>query len=117
METASGVLSTSKNGRRSRYSCCIPQVQPVTQGVLHTTGGYMVYASATHEYVFDYKAGEVLVYRRCGLITGHSYMVYGPLANGATVLIHEGVPNHPSPARLGEMIDRHKVVFFTQHQP
>ncbi|MCS6261145.1 acetate--CoA ligase [Shewanella baltica] len=80
------------------------------KGVLHTTGGYMVYASMTHEYVFDYKAGEVYwCTADVGWITGHSYMVYGPLANGATVLIHEGVPNHPSPARLGEMIDRHKV--------
>jgi len=80
------------------------------KGVLHTTGGYMVYASMTHEYVFDYKAGEVYwCTADVGWITGHSYMVYGPLANGATVLIREGVPNHPSPARLGEMIDRHKV--------
>ncbi|MCL1143392.1 acetate--CoA ligase [Shewanella gaetbuli] len=80
------------------------------KGVLHTTGGYMVYASMTHEYVFDYKEGEVYwCTADVGWITGHSYMVYGPLANGATVLIHEGVPNSPSPARLGEMIDRHKV--------
>jgi acetyl-CoA synthetase len=80
------------------------------KGVLHTTGGYMVYASMTHEYVFDYKADEVYwCTADVGWITGHSYMVYGPLANAATVLIHEGVPNHPTPARLGEMIDRHKV--------
>ncbi|QIR14319.1 acetate--CoA ligase [Shewanella aestuarii] len=80
------------------------------KGVLHTTGGYMVYASMTHEYVFDYKDGEVYwCTADVGWITGHSYMVYGPLANGATILIHEGVPNHPSPARLGEMIDRHNV--------
>ncbi|MDP5145598.1 acetate--CoA ligase [Shewanella sp. ULN5] len=80
------------------------------KGVLHTTGGYMVYASMTHEYVFDYKPGEVYwCTADVGWITGHSYMVYGPLANGATVLIHEGVPNSPTPSRLGEMIDRHQV--------
>ncbi|MGI3004992.1 acetate--CoA ligase [Shewanella algae] len=80
------------------------------KGVLHTTGGYMVYASMTHEYVFDYKQGEVYwCTADVGWITGHSYMIYGPLANGATVLIHEGVPNYPSPSRLGEMIDRHQV--------
>ncbi|MGI2261522.1 acetate--CoA ligase [Shewanella sp. GXUN23E] len=80
------------------------------KGVLHTTGGYMVYASMTHEYVFDYKEGEIYwCTADVGWITGHSYMVYGPLANGATILVHEGIPNYPSPARLGEMIDRHKV--------
>ncbi|MBR9726995.1 acetate--CoA ligase [Shewanella intestini] len=80
------------------------------KGVLHTTGGYMVYASMTHEYVFDYKQDEVYwCTADVGWITGHSYMVYGPLANGATILIHEGVPNHPSPARLGDMVDRHQV--------
>ncbi|GLP97869.1 acetate--CoA ligase [Paraferrimonas sedimenticola] len=80
------------------------------KGVLHTTGGYMVYASMTHEYVFDYKPGEIYwCTADVGWITGHSYMVYGPLANGATILMHEGVPNYPSPARLGEMVDRHKV--------
>ncbi|NRA56104.1 MAG: acetate--CoA ligase [Gammaproteobacteria bacterium] len=80
------------------------------KGVLHSTGGYMVYASMTHEYVFDYKKGDVYwCTADVGWITGHSYMVYGPLANGATVVIHEGVPNYPSPSRLGEIIDRHKV--------
>ncbi|MEI6858280.1 MAG: acetate--CoA ligase [Shewanella sp.] len=80
------------------------------KGVLHTTGGYMVYASMTYKYVFDYKDGEVYwCTADVGWITGHSYMVYGPLANGATVLIHEGVPNYPTPSRLGEIIDRHKV--------
>ncbi|WP_372873197.1 acetate--CoA ligase [Shewanella sp.] len=80
------------------------------KGVLHTTGGYMVYASMTHEYVFDYKPGEVYwCTADVGWITGHSYMVYGPLANGATILIHEGIPNYPSPARLGEIVDRHQV--------
>ncbi|WP_299496095.1 acetate--CoA ligase [uncultured Shewanella sp.] len=80
------------------------------KGVLHTTGGYMVYASMTHEYVFDHKKEDIYwCTADVGWITGHSYMVYGPLANGATILMHEGVPNYPSPARLGEMIDRHKV--------
>ncbi|QSX28659.1 acetate--CoA ligase [Shewanella cyperi] len=80
------------------------------KGVLHTTGGYLVYAAMTHEYVFDYKPGEIYwCTADVGWITGHSYMVYGPLANGATILIHEGVPNYPSPKRLGEMIDRHQV--------
>ncbi|WP_025822203.1 acetate--CoA ligase [Shewanella marina] len=80
------------------------------KGVLHTTGGYLVYAAMTHEYVFDYKDGEIFwCTADVGWITGHSYIVYGPLANGAKILIHEGVPNYPSPARLGEMIDRHQV--------
>ncbi len=80
------------------------------KGVLHTTGGYMVYASMTHEYVFDYKKGDVYwCTADVGWITGHSYMVYGPLANGATIVIHEGVPNYPSPARLGEIVDRYQV--------
>lgn len=80
------------------------------KGVLHTTGGYMVYASMTHEYVFDYQKDDIYwCTADVGWITGHSYMVYGPLANGATILMHEGVPNYPSPARLGEMIDRHRV--------
>ncbi|WP_028108211.1 acetate--CoA ligase [Ferrimonas futtsuensis] len=80
------------------------------KGVLHTTGGYMVYASMTHEYVFDYREGEIYwCTADVGWITGHSYMVYGPLANGATLLMHEGVPNWPTPKRMGEIIDRHKV--------
>ncbi|MBE8168282.1 MAG: acetate--CoA ligase [Shewanella sp.] len=85
------------------------------KGVLHTTGGYLVYASMTHEYVFDYKEQDVFwCTADVGWITGHSYMVYGPLSNGATIVMHEGVPNSPSPARLGEIIDRHKVtVLYT----
>ncbi|BDY04284.1 acetate--CoA ligase [Ferrimonas sp. YFM] len=80
------------------------------KGVLHTTGGYMVYASMTHEYVFDYRDGEIYwCTADVGWITGHSYMVYGPLANGATLLMHEGVPNWPTPKRMAEIIDRHKV--------
>jgi len=70
----------------------------------------MVYASMTHEYIFDYKKGDVYwCTADVGWITGHSYMVYGPLANGATIVIHEGVPNYPSPARLGEIVDRYQV--------
>lgn len=80
------------------------------KGVLHTTGGYMVYTAMTHEYVFDYRDNEVYwCTADVGWITGHSYMVYGPLANGATILMHEGVPNWPDSGRMGEMIDRHKV--------
>ena len=83
------------------------------KGVLHTTGGYMVYASLTHELVFDYQPGEVYwCTADIGWITGHSYLVYGPLANGATCLIHEGVPNWPGPSRLGEIVDRHQVAIL-----
>ncbi len=85
------------------------------KGVLHTTGGYMVYASMTHQYVFDYKEGDVYwCTADVGWITGHSYIVYGPLANGATTLMFEGVPNYPSAARFWEVIDKHKVnTFYT----
>lgn len=80
------------------------------KGVLHTTGGYLVYAAMTHEYVFDYKKGDVYwCTADVGWITGHSYMVYGPLANGATIVIHEGVPNYPTPSRLAEIVDRYQV--------
>ena len=80
------------------------------KGVLHTTGGYLVYASMTHEYVFNYQPEDIYwCAADVGWITGHTYMVYGPLANAATIILHEGVPNYPSPARLGEIIDRHKV--------
>ncbi|RYV01731.1 acetate--CoA ligase [Shewanella sp. OPT22] len=80
------------------------------KGVLHTTGGYLVYASMTHEYVFNYQPDDIYwCAADVGWITGHTYMVYGPLANAATIILHEGVPNYPSPARLGEIIDRHQV--------
>ncbi|MED5525451.1 MAG: acetate--CoA ligase [Pseudomonadota bacterium] len=83
------------------------------KGVLHTTGGYLVYAALTHEVVFDYKPGEVYwCTADIGWITGHSYLVYGPLANGATCLLHEGVPNSPGPSRLAEMVDRHQVAIL-----
>lgn len=85
------------------------------KGVLHTTGGYLVYASLTHELVFDYKEGEIYwCTADVGWVTGHSYIVYGPLANGATTLMFEGVPNYPTPSRFWEVVDRHKVnIFYT----
>jgi acetyl-CoA synthetase len=85
------------------------------KGVLHTTGGYLVYTSMTHEYVFDYREGEVYwCTADVGWVTGHSYIVYGPLANGATTLIFEGVPNYPDPSRFWQVVDKHNVrVFYT----
>jgi acetyl-CoA synthetase len=85
------------------------------KGVLHTTGGYLVYASMTHEYVFDYHDGDIYwCTADVGWVTGHSYIVYGPLANGATTLMFEGVPNYPSPARFWEVVDKHQVnIFYT----
>ena len=80
------------------------------KGVLHTTGGYLVYASMTHEYVFDYHEGDIYwCAADVGWVTGHSYIVYGPLANGATTLMFEGVPTWPSPARVWETVDKHGV--------
>jgi acetyl-CoA synthetase len=85
------------------------------KGVLHTTGGYLVYTSMTHEYVFDYRDGEVYwCTADVGWVTGHSYIVYGPLANGATTLMFEGVPNYPDPSRFWQVIDKHNVrIFYT----
>ena len=85
------------------------------KGVLHTTGGYLVYASLTHEYVFDYREGEVYwCTADVGWVTGHSYILYGPLANGATTLMFEGVPNYPDPSRFWQVVDKHKVsIFYT----
>ena len=80
------------------------------KGVLHTTGGYMVYASLTHEYVFDYHSGDVFwCTADVGWVTGHTYIVYGPLANGAITLMFEGVPNYPSAARFWKICDKHNV--------
>jgi acetyl-CoA synthetase len=80
------------------------------KGVLHTTGGYLLYASLTHERVFDYRPGEVYwCTADIGWVTGHSYTVYGPLANGATTLIFEGVPNYPDITRVSKIVDKHKV--------
>tara|TARA_R110000868_G_scaffold75153_6_gene217105 strand:+ start:1785 stop:3725 length:1941 start_codon:yes stop_codon:yes gene_type:complete len=85
------------------------------KGVLHTTGGYLVYASMTHQYVFDYHDGDVYwCTADVGWVTGHSYIVYGPLANGATTLMFEGVPNYPTVSRFWEVIDKHQVnIFYT----
>ena len=80
------------------------------KGVLHTSGGYLVYASLTHEMVFDYKPGDIYWGAAdVGWITGHSYIVYGPLANGATIVMYEGVPNSPDVGRLARIVDKHKV--------
>ena len=85
------------------------------KGVVHATGGYLVYASMTHQYVFDYHDGDVYwCTADVGWVTGHSYIVYGPLANGATTLMFEGVPNYPTMSRFWEVIDKHKVnIFYT----
>jgi acetyl-CoA synthetase len=85
------------------------------KGVLHTTGGYLVYVALTHEYVFDYHDGDVYwCTADVGWVTGHSYIVYGPLANGAITLMFEGVPNYPSASRFWEVVDKHKVnIFYT----
>ena len=85
------------------------------KGVLHTSGGYLVYASMTHKYIFDYKDNEIYwCTADVGWVTGHSYIVYGPLANGATTLMFEGVPNYPNSSRFWEVVDKHNVnIFYT----
>jgi acetyl-CoA synthetase len=85
------------------------------KGVLHTSGGYLVYASMTHQYVFDYHDGDVYwCTADVGWVTGHSYIVYGPMANGATTLMFEGVPNYPDASRFWQVVDKHKVnIFYT----
>ena len=85
------------------------------KGVLHTTGGYMVWASFTHEIVFDYRPGEIYwCTADVGWVTGHTYIVYGPLANGATTVMFEGVPNYPDSSRFWQVVDKHKVnIFYT----
>jgi len=85
------------------------------KGVLHTTGGYMVYAALTHQYVFDYHEGDVYwCTADVGWVTGHSYIVYGPLANGAITLMFEGVPNYPDTSRFWQVCDKHGVnIFYT----
>ncbi len=85
------------------------------KGVLHTTGGYLVYAAMTHCYVFDYQPGEVYwCTADVGWVTGHSYLIYGPLCNGATTLMFEGVPTYPAPDRFWQIIDKHQVnIFYT----
>ncbi|MEN9683650.1 MAG: acetate--CoA ligase [Pseudomonadota bacterium] len=83
------------------------------KGVLHTTGGYLTWAAMTHHYVFDYRPGEIYwCAADVGWVTGHSYVVYGPLANGATTVMFEGVPNYPDHSRFWEIVDRHNVNIF-----
>ena len=83
------------------------------KGVVHTSGGYLVYAAMTHEYVFDYHEGDIFwCTADVGWVTGHSYIVYGPLANGATTLMFEGVPTYPDAGRFWDVCDRHKVTQF-----
>jgi acetyl-CoA synthetase len=80
------------------------------KGVLHTTGGYLVYASFTHQYVFDYKPGDIYwCTADVGWVTGHSYMIYGPLANGGTTVLFEGVPNYPAVNRMAQIVDKHQI--------
>ena len=85
------------------------------KGVLHTSGGYLVYASMTHEYIFNYKDNDIYwCTADVGWITGHSYIVYGPLSNGATTLIYEGLPNYPDASRFWQICDKHNVnIFYT----
>ncbi|HEU5094246.1 MAG TPA: acetate--CoA ligase, partial [Reyranella sp.] len=85
------------------------------KGVLHTPGGYLVYVSMTHQYVFDYHDGDIYwCTADVGWVTGHSYILYGPLANGATTLMFEGVPNYPTPSRFWEVVDKYQVnIFYT----
>jgi acetyl-CoA synthetase len=85
------------------------------KGVVHTTAGYLVYAAMTHQYVFDYHEGDIYwCTADVGWVTGHSYIVYGPLANGATTLMFEGIPNYPSISRFWDVVDKHKVnIFYT----
>ncbi|MBN9071885.1 MAG: acetate--CoA ligase [Rhizobiales bacterium] len=85
------------------------------KGVLHTTGGYLVHVSMTHQYVFDYHDGDIYwCTADVGWVTGHSYILYGPLANGATTLMFEGVPNYPTPSRFWEVVDKYQVnIFYT----
>ena len=83
------------------------------KGVLHTSGGYLVYAAMTHQYVFDYHDGDIYwCTADVGWVTGHSYILYGPLANGATTLMFEGVPTYPSISRFWEVVDKHNVTIF-----
>ncbi|HCX87465.1 MAG TPA: acetyl-coenzyme A synthetase, partial [Gammaproteobacteria bacterium] len=85
------------------------------KGVLHTTGGYQLYAAMTHRYVFDYHDGDIFwCTADVGWITGHSYILYGPLANGATTLMFEGVPTYPDASRFWQVVDKHQVnIFYT----
>jgi acetyl-CoA synthetase len=85
------------------------------KGLLHTTGGYLLYAAMTHKYIFDYQEGEIYwCTADIGWITGHTYMIYGPLCNGATTLLFEGVPTYPDASRFWQVVDKHQVnIFYT----
>ena len=85
------------------------------KGVMHTTGGYMVYASMTHQYIFDYKPKDVYwCTADIGWVTGHSYIIYGPFSNAATTIMFEGIPNYPDSSRWWQVIDKYKVnIFYT----
>ncbi len=85
------------------------------KGVLHTTGGYLTFVSMTHQYVFDYHDGDIYMCTAdVGWVTGHSYIVYGPLSNGATTVMFEGVPNYPDSSRFWQVVDKHKInIFYT----
>ncbi len=88
------------------------------KGVLHTTGGYLVYASMTHQYVFDYQDGDIYwCTADVGWVTGHSYIVYGPLANGATTLMFEGVPNYPDAGASGTLSTSTRSTSSTRRRP
>src|SRR5262249_18614991 len=88
------------------------------KGVLHTTGGYLVFASITHQYVFDYHDGDIYwCTADVGWVTGHSYILYGPLATGGTTLMCEGVPNYPDNSRFGNVVEKHKVNIFSPAPP
>ena len=101
--------------RRSPFHTLYLWINWQTKGVQHSTAGYLLHAAITHKYVFDYHDGDIYwCTADVGWITGHSYIVYGPLANGATTLMFEGVPNYPSPSRCWQVIDKHKVnIFYT----
>ncbi len=101
---------------RIRCSSSTPQARPgKPKGVLHTSAGYLCYVAFTHKYVFDYHDGDIYwCTADVGWVTGHSYILYGPLANGATTLMFEGIPNFPTTSRFWEVIDKHKVnIFYT----
>jgi acetyl-CoA synthetase len=85
------------------------------KGLLHTTGGYLLYAAITHKYIFDYQDGDIYwCTADIGWITGHTYMIYGPLCNGATTLLFEGVPTYPDASRFWQVVDKHQVnIFYT----
>ena len=88
------------------------------KGVQHSSAGYLLHAAMTHKYVFDYQDGDIYwCTADVGWITGHSYIVYGPLANGATTLMFEGVPTYPDASRFWQVIDKHQVTFSTPPQP